>query len=224
MAHAATLPSVTITPHDPASHAIATGDLHMARTVDFEAFAPGERTGPLITAGGTFTSLGGTGRGGAVRNTPGNTGTGLYLRDRPVFGRVNTTPGGAAFLDSNDTFGMVWDIAGLGAFDRLFFTLSDVGDTGGDLTIGVDGNDIATISRGRRGGRIDMVMVAFDTPADVARLTLTKSRLNDGFAIDGAMVGRSPAMVPLPPALALLGAGLAGLVAARRRRAPHDAA
>jgi len=213
--------SISVTTFSAADFASVEGGLAAVNArEDFEGLATGERFGPLPTAVGTFESLGGVGSGGTVTGTPGNTGAGLFLRDAPVFGRVNTTVGGASFLDSNDTLGMGWTVSGLGLFDTLLFTLSDVGDTGGNLTVSSGGAVLETILKGRSGGLVDMVLISFGGLVDEATISLQKSKLNDGFAIDDVVVGASVAPVPLPPAGLALMAGLGALaLAARRRRA-----
>ena len=59
----------------------------------------------------------------------------------PSIGRKNVAPtGGAWFLDSNDTFGMRWDVSlGGGLFNKLVFALTDATDVGAFLRIIVDG-------------------------------------------------------------------------------------
>lgn len=213
--------SISIASFSKAGYADALGGFaSVAASEDFEGFARGEQGGPLATSVGAFETLGGTGSGGTVRGTAGNTGTGLYLRDRSVYGRSNTTIGGANFLDSNDTFGMSWTISGLGLFDSVLFNLSDVGDTGGNLSISAGGTVLDTIFKGRAGSLIDTVLISFGGFVSDATITLQKSKLNDGFAIDDVVVGSSVAAVPLPPAALALVAGLGALfIASRRKRA-----
>lgn len=185
---------------------------------DFESLAAGEQSGSLSTGVGAFVTLGGVGGGQTVSGTPGNTGTGLYLRDAPVFGRTNTTAGGSNFLDSNDTLGMSWTVSGLGQFNSLLFNLSDVGDSGGDLSVSAGGSVLDTILRGRAGSLIDTVLISFDSLVDEATITLRKSKLDDGFGIDDVVVASDVAPVPLPAAGWLLLAGVGALFASARRR------
>ncbi|SEA34391.1 hypothetical protein [Rubrimonas cliftonensis] len=213
--------SISISSFSPTGYAGALGGFaSVAASEDFEGFARGEQGGPLATSVGAFETLGGTGSGSTVTGTRGNTGTGLYLRDRSTHGRSNTTTGGSNFLDSNDTFGMSWTISGLGLFDSVLFNLSDVGDTGGNLSISAGGTVLDTILKGRSGSLIDTVLISFGGFVGDATITLEKSKLNDGFAIDDVIVGSSVAAVPLPPAALALVAGLGAIFfAARRRRA-----
>jgi len=221
---AATLPAVTIDRYDSGAYDRAVRGLDHAIVEDFESVAPGEVAGALQTRAGTFDTLGKRGSGGTVRGTRGNAGKGVFVRDRDVYGRSNTTAGGARYLDSNDTRGLSWTISGLGMFDRLFFTMSDVADTGARLTLRADGQQFGPTLRNRGNGGIDMVMLSFDTAVDRFTLDLRHSKLNDGFSIDDAVVGRStavqpsPPAVPLPPAMALLVGGVAALALVRRRR------
>jgi hypothetical protein len=212
--------SVQVTTFSPSAYAAELGNLEIVRAQEtFEGVATGEKSGPLSTAVGFFETLGGVGSGGTVSGTPGNTGTGLFVRDTPTFGRKNTTPGGSVFLDSNDTFGMRWTVGGVGLFDSLLFSLSDVGDSGGNLSIAADGVVMRTILKGRSGSLTDLVLISFGDFVDTATITLEKDKLNDGFAIDDVVVGASVAPVPLPPAGLALLAGLGALAVVRRRRA-----
>lgn len=211
--------SISISTFTPASYAATLGGFAaVAGQEDFEGFASGEQSGPLSTGVGVFETLGGTGSGGTVTGTAGNTGTGLFLRDAPIFGRDNTTTGGSNFLDSNDTFGINWVISGLGQFDSVLFNLTDVGDSGGDLSIAAGGSVLDTIFKGRAGSLADTVLITFSGFVDEATITLRKSKLNDGFSIDDAVVASSVAPVPLPPAGLALLAGLGAMFVAARRR------
>lgn len=197
---------------------------------DFEALGiangAGEVGPTLSTAVGTFSSVGGTGTGGTVTGQAGNTGTQLALRTGDVFGRTNQVPtNGRWYLDSNDTFGMVWNVAVGAAFDTVAFALSDASDQGGYLRIVADG-----VTREVRTGAAlansndRLVVISFDTAVTAATVSLVNytafgggtMRANDGFSVDGMQVRLSP--VPLPAAGLLLIAGLGALGVMRSRR------
>lgn len=223
-AQAATLPVVTIDRFDRAAYDRAIADLAQTIVEDFESVSPGEVRGGLQTRVGVFDTLGERGSGGTVRGTRGNSGKGVFVRDGDVFGRSNTTKDGDSYLDSNDTRGLSWTISGLGMFDRLFFTISDVADTGATFTLHANETQVGPTLRKRKNRAIDMVMLSFGTAVDSFTLDLRHSKLNDGFSIDDVVVGRSvlsqqpPAAIPLPPAAALLLGGVAALALMRRRR------
>ncbi|KPP84968.1 MAG: putative extracellular protein [Rhodobacteraceae bacterium HLUCCA08] len=224
--------SITVEPFDPASH-----NTVPSRNVfqDFETLgqAGGEReiANGFATNVGTFSTLGGLGSGGTVVPLPGPDaihGNQLALRTGNVYGRDNTSPGGGAwFLDSNDTHGMVWDLAlaGGGAFSRVSFTLTDAADVGAYLRIstGSDSHEMRSDDKLDNGNEV-LVTIDFGGPVTGAQIILANYqangidyRRNDGFSIDGIQV----APIPLPAAVSLLAAALAalGLVGRRRRAA-----
>lgn len=221
---AASVSAITITTYDRAVFDGAVAALPTTVTEDFETFGTGEKIGGLSTAVGTFDTLGPRGSGGTVRGTSGNTGTGLFVRDRGVYGRSNTTAAGRTYLDSNDTFGLGWTISGLGMFDTVFFTMSDVADSGATFKLFADGTQVGPTINRQRNKAINMVMLSFDTAIDSVSLELRHDRLNDGFSIDDAGIGLSrnaappPSAVPLPSAAVLLVGGIAALAYAGRRR------
>ncbi|WP_170761267.1 hypothetical protein [Ruegeria lacuscaerulensis] len=188
----------------------------------------GEVSNGFSTSVGTFSTLGGVGSGDTVAGLPGNSGRMLALREGGVFGRENISPnGGSWFLDSNDTWGVNWDVALAGgkSFSKLMFAISDASDAGGFLRISAAGESYE-IRNGRRlsDGNIRLVTIDFGAPTKSAAISLANyskhggegAYLNDGFAIDGIQV----AAVPLPPSILLLGGAVLGLgfVAHRRRR------
>ena len=178
---------------------------------DFEALGSangaGEVANGFSTAVGTFSTLGGVGSGGTVTGLPGNSGSMLALRDGSVFGRQNISPdGGSWFLDSNDTWGLSWDVALAGgkAFDKLMFALSDASDVGAFLRISTGSDSFEVRTGGKLSdGNTKLVTIDFGAPTTFASLTLANyttsggnvAFLNDGFSIDGIQV----AAVPLPP-------------------------
>ncbi len=218
--------TITIEDFDPTDYATRVADgAYFGEDFESEGNAAGEgEVGPsLVVDTGTFYSLGGQGTGGTVRNLPGNTGTQLALRDGNTYGRRDTV-GGRWYLDSNDTYGIGWQVASTRLFDTVMFVLSDGSDVGGFLRIISDGASAEQRTGSRlSNGNSQLVTVSFDTLVSSALIEIanydssgTAMRLNDGFSIDGVQVGL--AAVPVPPAGLLLAAGLGGLVVLRRRR------
>ncbi|MEM6310332.1 MAG: VPLPA-CTERM sorting domain-containing protein [Pseudomonadota bacterium] len=236
LATAAGASSITVTTLDATAHNVNFGAAPNIGE-DFEALGAlmgeGEVGASLLTAVGSITHIaGGTGSGGTVSNLSGNTGTQLALRDGNVYGRDNTTPGtGAWFLDSNDTFGMVWDVAlaGSQAFNSLSFTLSDASDTGAYLRVESEGMTYETRTGGKLGnGNELLVTIDFGQAVTSAEVILgnftssggDKRKLNDGFSIDGLQV----AAVPVPASVLLFGTAFAGFgVIARRKKKAANA-
>ena len=205
--------ATSITVETWSAGAYATATAGWSTTVEtFEGSTPGEIGGPLATAVGSFTTLGGTGTGGSVTGT----GTQLAVRSAPNYGRVNTTAGGSRFLDSNDTLGMLWSVSlngGATMFDRIAFSISDVADQGATLQVFADGTWLTTML-GQKNGIVDLVTITFGSHVSSAEIRLANSRINDGFGIDDVTVGA----VPLPAGGLLLLTGLGGLALARRKR------
>lgn len=193
-----------------------------------ETHGEGEVENGFSTSVGSFSTLGGVGSGGTVSEMEGNSGSMLALREGNVYGRESVSPdGGSWFLDSNDTWGLSWDVALAGgkSFDKLMFTLSDASDAGGYLRISVGGENYELRTGSRLSdGNIRLVTIDLGGVTDSAEVTLAnytssggrRPVMNDGFSIDGIQV----AAVPLPPSAWLLGGALLGLgfVARRRRR------
>jgi hypothetical protein len=174
-------------------------------------------TNPSNTNVGSFTTLGGRGTGhSAIKG-----GHGLEVRQESPFewGRFDLE-GGVKWLDSNDTYGMAWQVSGLDTFNALSFFLTDVADVGAKFTIKV-GETLSNIIIGEHGrtanGTIHLVRVLLPAPVSDLLVELRHDRLNDGFGIGGVTVARI-APIPVPPAAALLVSGVVLLAGLRRRR------
>jgi hypothetical protein len=187
---------------------------------DYKAWNGSSGTGnPQNTKVGSFTSFGPAGSGHSVVGNGGQ----LQVRndDTMPWGRFGTDMGalGGNWLDSNDNFGMRWEISGLGKFNTLAFFLLDAADVGGKFSIKVGDtlfSDIAGADGKLQNGNIHFVRILLSEAVSALTVELMHDRTNDGFGIDGAAVALAP--VPLPPAALLLVGGIAGLAGLRRRR------
>ena len=218
--------TVTVSAYTPGSLSAATKGWRSI-SQDFESLGGEHEVGSLATNVGTFSTLGGVGTGGTVKEKLSgakNTGQNLAIRDDNVFGRHNVAPTtGKYFLDSNDTFGLSWDVhlADGKVFDKLIFALTDAADVGAFMRISVGGTVLTTL-KGLQNGVTKLVMVDFGGAYSSAKIELgnyTKAtggafKKNDGFSIDAIQV----AAVPLPAGFLLLGSALVGFGAMARRR------
>jgi hypothetical protein len=180
---------------------------------------------PQGTKVGDFRGIGTSGSGRAKIGD----GTKAQVRsdnDMP-FGRYNSLNGdllpdglvNGNWLDSNDMLGMEWHIHDVGAFNVIAFFLIDVADVGARFSMNIGDSSFADLAGGKRlpNGNIYLLIAALSETVDDLTVQFLNDVTNDGFGIDGAMVAKL-APIPLPPAAALLLAGMAGLAGLRRRR------
>ncbi len=198
-----------------------------AHVETFEGYKPWPRRGGTQnlrhTAVGSFTPTGKAGSGDAVVGK----GSQLQVRNDSTmpWGRYNTEntpalPPGIAdgnWLDSNDNKGMKWTIKGVGSFDTLAFYVIDAADVGGKFSIKV-GDRLYKYVAGADGrlanGNIHLVQINLSEAVNRLTIRLRHNVINDGFGVDGAVVGTlSP--VPLPAGILLLVPGIALLGAPR---------
>lgn len=124
------------------------------------------------------------------------------------------------WMDSNDAEEVVWDLdgalTGTGPFDSFGFQLADAADVSADLTLNFaddEGAASTTIPFELSSGNLRYVTLHSDRNIVGGQLTFNNSTLNDGWGIDNVTVGK----LPEPGSLLLMGLGLLGLGAARRR-------
>ena len=228
LTQAASATTITFTDFTSGAFGDATDGLSNVVTEDFELV--GARGGAreitpgtvLSTDVGDFSSLGGQGSGGTVSRMAGNTGQNVAIREGNVYGRQDIV-GGRYFIDSNDTFGIAWDVrSSAGAFNSVVFAVTDASEFS-YLRIIADGVAAEQTNGQRlRNGHTSLVEIRFDTLVTEARIELAgyssyrgQRVRNDGFSLDGAAVGVAP--VPLPASLPLLAFGVAGFWAVRRK-------
>ncbi|MEI4233960.1 VPLPA-CTERM sorting domain-containing protein [Roseovarius sp. D22-M7] len=174
---------------------------------------------------GSFTGLGGTGKGNTCQNLSiGNaTCDNIALQfDSTLNGQSNIVPDeGKWSINAADTKGIEWTafLPGDRQFTSLFFAIRDAADQGAKLTVAAAGQSVELTDLLNNGNRLgnnneQLIFVDFGTAVDSALITMSSSKINDSFSIDGAAI--TP--VPLPAAGWLMIAGLGGLAALRRRK------
>lgn len=129
---------------------------------------------------------------------------------------------GDFWLDSNDAKKVTWDFTSGGVvgtnYDAFGFYVADPSDVAAQLTLHFsDGtySDALTIPFEQVNGSVGYVTVKSDMSIVGGTLTFDNSASNDGWGIDDVTVGK----LPEPGTLLLMGLGLLGLGAARRRAA-----
>jgi hypothetical protein len=172
-------------------------------TEDFESIAAGT-TDPALSFNGSAGTINATLAGGA------------RVINSPCCGRFATS--GAQLLEAdaaNFDISFGTDVAAFGFFG------TDIGDFGGALTVTIDGvaYDVGNTLGAAEGSVLFWGII--DTAAPFTTISFSNSDFGDVFGFDDMTVGDIRQVVPTPEpgALGLLGLGLLGLAARRRRRA-----
>jgi hypothetical protein len=186
-------------------------------TETFENFAVGTQGSPFGTAVGTFTQVT-AGYGGACEGELLGCGGGVAILDAgtsPFSGRFNTTDGGTKWLDSFDS--MEFLFSPNEGVNAVGFYITDPNDSGGRFAFKMASGEVSIDfgkifgNTGLSNGRL--FYLTFVSSEDITGLTILSNNRDDGFGVDDVTVGR----VPEPGTLALLGLGLLGVAAMRRR-------
>lgn len=136
------------------------------------------------------------------------------------FGRQAIEDNDDFWLDSNDAETVVWTLGAplSGSFNAFGFWLADASDVSADLTLTFsDGSSSnwSLITYPQANGDLKYVTVTSSQNILGGTLTFSNTTDNDGWGIDNVTVGS----LPEPGTLLLMGLGLLGLGAARRRTA-----
>ncbi len=191
-----------------------------AVTENFDNFTAGTQQGTFSTSVGDFTMAVAGSNGLCTGNygTFGGCDNGLVILDSgttPFNGRFATSPDN--WLDSFDARELHFaPIAGVNAIGMF---ISDPNDAGGRFQFTLSSGDLIDGDLGRLLGNSAisngrLYYVTFTSSHDITRLSIITHNRDDGFGIDDVTVAR----VPEPGTLALLGLGLLGAGAMRRRR------